>query len=493
VAAGLLLHDVYWLLAGITRPVLGFHEFRQSQTAISAYWLAHGGPWLAYETPIVGAPWSIPFEFPLYQWLVALLSFTGLSIDVSGRLVAFAFFVACLVPMRMLSRQFRLPDTAFLFAAILFLASPIYAFWARTVMIETTALFFALAWLAFFARLMDRPRALDAVGALFCGSAAVLAKSTTFPAFTLVAFALMLGSLWPLLRQRSYRAIALRLVAAGFVTLLPLVLGSLWVHFTDVVKLRSLVGSMLTSANLSTWNFGTWEARFEAKLWIETVFGRTANDTFGALPIVAAIAILAGFSRRRYWVPTALCLVGFLAPFLLFTNLHTTHNYYQVANAVFALSACAVGVQAVWDRSRLAASVLLAVLVGSQLFFFHAFFKPEILRDTRVVDVYKIGQLVQEKVPPETVIVVIGQDWSSAVPYYAERRGLVLATWFPRSIWETLLMDPAKLLGDRKLGGIVDCGTQGYDESIDLIRKFMADREVIAELQTCRLLAGDQG
>src|SRR5690242_6357999 len=64
------LHSGYWLVAGINQPIADLHQFRQTQTAITAYWMAKGGPWLAYETPVLGYPWSIPFEFPVYQYLL---------------------------------------------------------------------------------------------------------------------------------------------------------------------------------------------------------------------------------------------------------------------------------------------------------------------------------------------------------------------------------------------------------------------------------------
>ena len=45
---------------GFDGPLLDRHSFRQTQTAISAYWIAHGGPLVAYETPVFGAPYPHP-------------------------------------------------------------------------------------------------------------------------------------------------------------------------------------------------------------------------------------------------------------------------------------------------------------------------------------------------------------------------------------------------------------------------------------------------
>ena len=68
---------------------------------------------------MVGAPWSIPLEFPIYQWIVALIRFMGIPIDVGGRLISFAFFIGCLVPLRMLFRTLGLKTETFLICAIL--------------------------------------------------------------------------------------------------------------------------------------------------------------------------------------------------------------------------------------------------------------------------------------------------------------------------------------------------------------------------------------
>src|SRR5579871_2832020 len=87
------IHAAWWLLAGINQPIADLHQFRQTQTAITAYWIWRGGPLIAYQTPVLGYPWSVPFEFPVYQYLLALMRLAGVSIAVGGRLLSFAFYV----------------------------------------------------------------------------------------------------------------------------------------------------------------------------------------------------------------------------------------------------------------------------------------------------------------------------------------------------------------------------------------------------------------
>src|SRR5262249_7913478 len=130
------------LCLGLFQPILDQFAFRQTQTALTTFWLMRGGPVLAYETPVLGFPWSIPFEVPVYQIIVAGLGKAGVPIDAAGRIVSFAFFIGCLWPLNVLFRALRFGRFAFPCVAILFLLSPLYLFWGRTLMVETCALFF---------------------------------------------------------------------------------------------------------------------------------------------------------------------------------------------------------------------------------------------------------------------------------------------------------------------------------------------------------------
>lgn len=79
------------------QPLLDRHAFRQTQTAITSYWFIREGYKLACETPIAGYPWLLPFEFPLYQAVVAAVSqITGWPLGMVGRLVSYMFLLSCI-------------------------------------------------------------------------------------------------------------------------------------------------------------------------------------------------------------------------------------------------------------------------------------------------------------------------------------------------------------------------------------------------------------
>jgi hypothetical protein len=486
--AALVIQALVVLCIGLSQPLQDLHAFRQTQTALTAYWLWKGGPWLAYETPVLGYPWSIPFEFPTYQGLVALLRLAGIPIDRGGRLVSFAFYIACLWPLSRLFRALAFGRRAFLSVSILFLAAPLYLYWSRTVMMESTALFFALLWLALLMSSLTDFRPAMVLWTAAAGTAAVLTKSTTFPAFLLLGGILFLGvTLRKGLSLLSRRAVTLAVL--GFAV--PLALGYLWVLYSDGVKAQNPIGSLLSSTGLAGWNFGSWQQRTSAGFWHGVLLERILPDIFGyGVPIAAAGAV-AAFASRRFALPALAALAAFFLPFALFTNLHFVHNYYQYANAIFALAVAGLGLAGIADRGchRIAAALLLA-LVALQLAFFWRTYGGYLTADDSTGGELAIAAIAKNTMPPEGSLVVIGDDWSSLIPYYSERKSLALPDWTPLPVLQRAFSNPQAFLGDRPLAGIVYC--RGDKPPPAVVTGFLARRKLLAKAGRCQLLAAQR-
>ncbi|MDR3474697.1 MAG: phospholipid carrier-dependent glycosyltransferase [Devosia sp.] len=491
--AVVVIHAVWALIAGISQPLIDEYSFRQTQTAISAYWLMRGGAWLAYETPVLGAPWAAPFEFPIYQLLSAGLAQIGVPLDMAGRLINFAFFMACLLPLRLLARSMRLSQTAFWFVAILFLSSPLYVYWSRTFMIESCALFFSLLWLACLARYIETRKNLWLIAAIISGCLGVLAKSTTFPAFGLIG-----GISTAVVLFRSWRggvplpklgATALAFAAIGCV---PLVAGFVWVGYSDAVKLANPFGPHLTSAALTTWNFGTLKQRLDGTLWSNALVPRTLPQALGVLWPVTLLIILAGLARRNVALWIAASILGFFTPFLLFTNLYFVHAYYPYAAAIFLAAGAGIALDRIFlAKWRPIGLALLVVLVGSQLYFFHRNYAHFLFDDPNKDDVYRASMIVKASTPPNSSVLVFGVDWSSIVPYLSERKGLAMANWVADPLYGQVLADPQHFLGDRPLGAIVVCDPQLPTDPRRraALDAFFAGRTVFGSAGRCRVLS----
>ena len=477
-----LIYSAAILAASWNRPILDLHGFRQTQTAVTTYWLLHGGHWIAYETPIVGYPWTLPFEFPLFQWIAAAVSRTGLTVDQAGRLTSWLFFLAGLPLSGQVLRRLGVKASLIKTFWVLWLFSPLYVFWSRSFMIESCAVTLAIAFLAAVAAqqglaLEGRTRRRPVQGLLVIAmvSFAVMAALVKITTFVDISLAGGLFTLWSMERGRRAGwkpAELLGLVApAAAAVVAALVVTHAWVDYSDGLKSTGLISVDMTSSVLRDWNFGT-RRMLDPDMWRRVIFGRTLIDATGSpLPLFGSL-LAAGFLRgSRPLILAALLL--YLAPFFIFTNVNWVHDYYQFANAMFAILAVAAGIDAVrhvadapgagaglnWPRLSV---ILLLSVVALELTSFYARFWPTIREDGWDQRTIAIADVVRRTTAPDSVVFGIGLDWTSELAYYSQRRAVMLPPW-PDPRWNrTSTTDLSAWIGNRRLGVVVDCSKGEY-------------------------------
>jgi hypothetical protein len=200
--------------------------------------------------------------------------------------------------------------------------------------------------------------------------------------------------------------------------------------------------------------------------------------------------------RREYAYAAAGALLGFFLPFFVFTNLHIVHFYYQTANTIFIIAAAGLGLASVIAAKRVKLGlVCLGVIVIGQLTYFRSAYAILLTNDFSMMPVYRIANIAKSATPPDTSLVVIGDDWSSTIPYYAQRKSLVIPAWIAVTSWQRMLATPQEYLDDVRLGGVIYCADQAPQdpERKALIDAFVAARAVLGEAGPCRLLAPVRG
>ncbi|ABK45358.1 glycosyl transferase, family 39 [Magnetococcus marinus MC-1] len=450
--AASLLHAFYVLYLGFELPILGLHGFRQTQTAISAYYMVHEGAWLPYMTPILGTPWMIPLEFPLYQWIVAVLHIvSGIEMDQAGRLVSFFFFLLIPLPVITISRYLNFPKQFPLLFAIFFYFTPLYLFWGRTFLIEVHAVFLAVLWLAALTRYLDQRTLFRLLIVIVVGILGGLVKVTTFAAFALFGAALCLHYLIKksFLKKPIQTLISHWPLIVIFASQLVAIL--VWVSWSDSIKVQGEITKALTSDLLTAWNFGSWEQRTELQNWYEVLIRRTVRSTIGWGVLLVPLLVLPIVFQRRVIMGVAVTLLLYITPFLIFTNLHIEHTYYQVANALFLVATLAVLIAYLstdpkHQRLFLAA---LVVVVGSQI---HSFYSSQFYRAMNVEESHyyekEIGDYLKDHTPKDSVIVIHGTAWTSAIPYYSERKGIIFVAWISDELIVDFHQDSSILAGE---------------------------------------------
>jgi hypothetical protein len=287
-----LVLQIYSLFYGLHIPILEEHSFRQSQTAFSVWSLLNGSSWINYETPVLGPPWSIPFEFPLYQWVVALLvKIFSSPLEETGRVVSRCFYLLAVFGMDRILQIFSWDKTERKIAAAFLLITPIYLFWSRAFMIEATAL--AMCVLYIWAMLSwERSRTTKKyIWAIIFAWFAATTKATTFFSFGMGLFFFYLH------KNKFSRA------KWGKITELPMLILLFWFFaigwsaYTDLIKSQNPLADFIQSKQLTAWNFGIFSDRFSKDFWY-MLFRQSLHDAGGHRTAWILLTIAAFFKKN---------------------------------------------------------------------------------------------------------------------------------------------------------------------------------------------------
>jgi len=454
-----LLYAVWTASIGWGNTLNDRHSFRQTQTATTAYWMV-GKPFrLAYETPVLGKPWSIPMEFPLYQWIVArIVGLFGTPLDQTGRFVSLAFFLLTTIPLYRLMRSLGVAAHHAWVPLILFVTSPFYIFWSRTFMIESTALCLSMAYLAAAVEAAKHGGRWAAGLAIVFGVLAALIKVTTFLPFLALAGCAFAVVIWRRWRAEQHVAGIRTMVAlAAAVGLVPFGVANVWVRFTDAVKAANpLAGASLTSRGASDFIYGSLSQKCSGLTW-SVIVGRFP-ELVGLPPLAwlmlgATLAIT--LVHRRRWRETVACLVAWLLAPAVFTNLHFVHDYYANANGIFLIAAIGFAIVGLLEDAgtRVAGFVFAATAIVTAVTGHAAFYGPR--QAANSAEVLQAAEYIQSATAADEVIVCLGNDWSPLVPYYARRRSLTLPMDAARPMPEAVMTRAFAELKDEKVGAIV--------------------------------------
>jgi hypothetical protein len=443
----------------LNQPILDMWGFRPAQTAASVPYMLHEGAWFANVVPIFGKPWVLALEFPLYQWCVALLvKISALPLDASGRLVSAFFALATMWPAFLLGKSLGLGRRFVLILGALWLFAPLIIFWGRTFLIETTIVFLSACWLAYYVRFLKSASYWNLVAAIVFGIFSAAVKITGFLPFVVIGFIYTCFFIW--VRRAHISALLFNLVLAALAVGVSVIAFRLWGKFGDSFLVENPLASHLRSQNIMGHYLGTLADRMGTELWDWAVRRRVLPETLGAAWFVGLYGLVRiGPFNRWFWAALTL-IVGFLSAFVFFPKLHTIHAYYQVENALFIVAAIALIVEALLRKERKfeAFAILAAIMVGQLYSFYGGFYYEALRSDLRQHPYYLAGKLLQDRTQSDSVVVGFGMGYGADVPYYSNRRGVILGNWFSTAaIREVLFDDPDRWLGGRKIAAVVDC------------------------------------
>ena len=477
-------------LFNISQPILEEHGFRQTQTALTAYYLQVNGFSFSYETPVVGEPWAIPFEFPIYQEIVALFSLaTSINLTIIGRAVNIFFIVMTCIPLAFILKINKIHKSAIYGIIALYLSTPLYLFWAGTFMIEGAVLFFTFSFLYYSLELnsgnLSKKNLLLFFAFLLL--AALQKITTALPVVLVVMLYSFLN--WLVFNKGEIRYRLAIFIKIAFLVIIAMSIAMIWVRYSDIVKLENPIGAKLTSKALRGWNFGTLTQRVSKDFWQNIVFYRNVWPSslgyFGVV-IIALGLIFIKTTRVKILIITSLTL--FLLPFLFFPNLHAVHNYYQTANLVFYVIALGLSLFYLIDSKvvlgKYVLPFLIIIFIGWNYYNFSREYLPKKMLDLSGHRTLQLGKFIDENTPKEAAVIWLGgYDWSSEVAFYSNRKSLTVPPW---SGFEFEAIKHTNKFLSKQPSAFVLCPSPNFDGLIEEMRRTYPSFK-LKELGGCRI------
>jgi len=461
----------YWLLlvllAIIPRLFVQWNEdfgFRQTQVAITAYWFVRDGINLLYpQLPIFGPNGTtIPFEFPLFQGIVAATALllklnSPTQIIILCRFFNFLFFLACApVLFRLAKRELSAPIAKTV--VILWLTVPYIFFWSTESMIEFCAVFWTLLYADLLLQLLQtKPSMKQCLLAISAGTLAFCVKSTTtlclLPSLILTMFYYSVKTTDN--TKTSIFGLNVSLKRLGITSIclgIPFLIGYGWVMWSDFLKSQNtFAGIHLTSAALKNWNFGTISQRMDIATW-QRIF--TDHIGFQILAFIGIPFALLGAAKSLTKFKAFIWLLPIFMAIGIFTNLYFVHNYYYEAITPYCVLLLAIGIDCLvawlpipikWlETIEPVTGFVLAITMWAILFT-----KTHPLREVRKdkvpyyvfsafihnaplclesKDILPVANIIKNHSEPDDWVEIMGADWSSEIPFYSGRKAIMLTS-----------------------------------------------------------------
>jgi hypothetical protein len=423
IAGAILLLAALVRIPTLGQPLIEHHSFRQTQTAFTAVVFAEDGIDLFHsKLPVFGPPFEVPFEFPLFQALDAVLIMAGLPADFASRLLGLATFLLAGWLLWLLARRLASERVA-LIALFAYTVSPLSVMFGRASLIDWLALSGSLAFVYGAVRWIDERRLRWLVLAILAGVIGTTVKLPTFIAFPFLVLAYQLQKHG--LRRTLSPASWLHMAVLAVIVIVPLAAGIGWTAWADAIKAATPITVPQTSSSLAWWNFGTMAQRLDIENW-KSVVAVHGGLVVGLGWVPALLFVLPRLRRPEgRWL-----VLGYLAlaavPVLLFFNLYFIHDYYAIAVTTGWAMLVALGVDELWRHVGRRAIPLMGIAAAVSLaatgLYWSIVYTNQNLGEGP--DYLERGAELARHTSPDDLVVVAGYDWMPSVQYFARRWGL---------------------------------------------------------------------
>jgi 4-amino-4-deoxy-L-arabinose transferase-like glycosyltransferase len=402
------------------------YQFRQTQTAWGIREASRNGyDFFNLRMPVLGFPYQVPFEFPLFQNISALVgSIFELGVVESGRTTSLLFF--CLGGILTFNLIAKLTSASIaMFSVCLLYLTPFAIQWSNAVLIESLASFFLILSATFLRLYFERGSSyligLSSLALSFC---ALVKITTAIPLIFFLVIFLMGGT--------SFRLRGKKIIVLLISFLFSLAPAFAWTRYADSVKENGIFTQWLTSASLRNWNFGTLEQRLSEFDWLRIFARLWLLGGVGFFVLIAFIFFVMYKNGKmgKLWVVLILPFV----PLITYFNLYVVHDYYFMAILFPSILLFSHALKLLKNRLNLNLSSFMSVFlifvltVPSWTFTIQNRDYRSAIQSGRE-NVPPIASEIARNTAPVDRIFVVGCDWDPSVLFYADRYGVAAPGW----------------------------------------------------------------
>ena len=428
-------------LPTLSEPLVEMHGFRQTQTAWSAVLFAQQGIDLLHpQVPVLGPPFALPLEFPLFQAMAAPLLRLGLPVEPVLRGLDLLWFTVSALLVYLIGRRLAGRRTA-LISLIAFTFSPFAILWSRTALVEYLAVAAGLAVLYFTMLALDRRSWRWTAAAAIAGAIALTVKDTTGAVWGVVTGVYVLSRL---LHTHSRREIVGRALIIGLPALAAAIV---WMVASAAVRRENLYAYTINDATFVPWFFGTLAQRLDPSTWL-VIASRIEEELTGLAALVWLYLAVREiwhqtWSYRLPWL--GLIGVVALAPLVL-TNVYLVHDYYLAAISPAIALVVGLGGAHLLARWRAGRTIGLVLVAAWALAFWplreYVSLPYALPADSGEL---QIARQIEAETSPNRMVALVTHDvyWDPSYFFYAHREGLLVVDQIlPLGALQAVCSDP---------------------------------------------------
>jgi hypothetical protein len=311
------------------------------------------------------------------------------------------------------------------FSTILFFLTPFSIEYSNAVLIESCAVFFLVLSASYARKYFENQDFLSLqMSSLFLGVAALVKITTVIPSIFPIWVLMITGTSFFIFERKFW-------IFVGFQCLF-FIPSILWIRFSDSIKSKSITTSWLTSSQLSTWNFGTFEERLSPLNW-HSILDRYWLLGGVALFIIFPLLLIIGLIKFRTFRHLAIILASISSP-LVFFNLYVVHDYYFVALIfpVFLSFGMLLHISVKsfqkWNHGVIPIALAFLLLIPSWTIEIPGRNYKELIQSKRSL-IPELSKEISSVTNRSDRILVSGCDWDPTILYYADRYGISTPGW----------------------------------------------------------------